>query len=1046
MAKQKIDEQISYNWLFVILAGAFMFVTGWAVWDETVTRREYKGYQERFFEIEEDLAKADYELQKALLDPAACPAACAGMLEGKKDAPKQCEVKCGTAQRYVELHARRKEINEELRGDAKAEKVEQLQAEIAALKEAEFEVTQVMTFTKAEWSEQDYYSRLARHAYLKDPDNADLVAKFQEERNKAIALKERSAQEDRVVEEAMAKRKAAEALLAKEQRADETKAITKELETIGRAEFDAKRKWEASKGNKGGLFGAKTEVKQFNLPRIETVDRCTSCHVGTTRGGFENVAEVEFRTHTFRRTIFKYHPPDEFGCTSCHDGQGKATTKFYAHAPSNDEDPHAFHTHFWEFPVLKGPPGGEGNEYMQAKCRGCHQEQVELRSEIFCEIDAECAPLSTEKTPVTCNESAPQNASKALASMASLPGTPPVEESDIKDKPAKVCTARRGTPLLVDLAPTYTAGVKIVEEVGCYGCHPINGFRDMPKVAPDLTRVATKLDPSYLVSWIQYPKAHRPESRMPNFFPEVLDPDAYPFPVDVGEFTQKRLEEATAMAAFLLDISAKTEKYKYELEAIPAGLSGDATRGKTAMGALGCAGCHNLPGDETNTPERINRSSQFDHGPNLWDMGAKTSKEWIYSWIRDPRRYNPVTRMPSLRLTAQEALDIATYLVTLEGEKQFDKVSGDVLADEALIARGKGLVKQYGCFGCHLVEGYETQPGIGADLSAFGVKLRERLDFGDYVTDHNQQTWNTWTISKLRHPRVYAYEAQAPVVLFMPEFELNEDEVRKVMTFLKSNRGDAADMSATVLRHRLSEEKLALERGRTMVRRFNCNGCHDVDGHSGELATLPHLSGSNAINGPPPLSNQGLKTQPSWLFEFIRAPFRMRPLPKLRMPTFGFSDVEASTLVRMFSAMDDAAYPFTFYGDVGPENADEAKIGKAIFDAAGCQQCHVVGALGDGPVPDAIKAPNLLMGQDRLRPDWLTLWLADPGALQKNTAMPSFWMGGNQMEMYLQTSAEFQAAMQGIAPNIVKQYAASPLLQIQATRNFLFRMDRSAPE
>jgi hypothetical protein len=42
VAKRKVDEQISYNWLFFLLAGAFGAVTFWAVYDETATRREYK--------------------------------------------------------------------------------------------------------------------------------------------------------------------------------------------------------------------------------------------------------------------------------------------------------------------------------------------------------------------------------------------------------------------------------------------------------------------------------------------------------------------------------------------------------------------------------------------------------------------------------------------------------------------------------------------------------------------------------------------------------------------------------------------------------------------------------------------------------------------------------------------------------------------------------------------------------------------------------------------------------------------------------------------
>src|SRR5262249_50107630 len=64
----KIDEQISYNWLFFLLAGAFGAVTFWAVYDETATRREYKNYQEAFFKIETDLAEKNFKEKKAALE------------------------------------------------------------------------------------------------------------------------------------------------------------------------------------------------------------------------------------------------------------------------------------------------------------------------------------------------------------------------------------------------------------------------------------------------------------------------------------------------------------------------------------------------------------------------------------------------------------------------------------------------------------------------------------------------------------------------------------------------------------------------------------------------------------------------------------------------------------------------------------------------------------------------------------------------------------------------------------------------------------------
>lgn len=1074
MAKRKIDEQISYNWLFLLLAGLFSFVTFWAVYDEAVSRREWKQYQERFFEIETDLAKAELERAEAYLDVAECPKACfadavtdeCGASPDAKCVQKlessrakiedECRANaCAPAARLAELEAQRASIQEDLRGP-RAEEIKALEAELSEINFEEFDKNQNWTFTKAEWSEQDYYFRLARHAHLANPDDGDAKAAYEEQLAVVEELRARTAEEGALVDDVMARRKEIEARLAKARRAEELTAVEKEIEKIKLRQAEAKRVYDTAKGKQGGLFGAATAVNQYDLPEIGKVDRCNSCHLGTTRGGFEEVAEVEFRSHTFRRTLLGIHDPDKFGCTTCHDGQGTATIKFFAHAPGMDEDVHAFHKHYWEFPVLKGPPGGDGTEYMESKCRSCHQEQTELRSTITCELDVECAPLVTsepgEKPDVVCDVPALMERVAAQHAFDTLPGTP--EEALPKPKDnggdeVKMCVDRRKkTPLLVDLAPNYTKGVKMVEEAGCYGCHPIAGFENLPKPAPSLTRAAIKLDPGYMVSWIQNPKLHRADTRMPKFWPELDNPDVYPFPVDVQAETARRASESRAMAAYLLDVSQKTEKYPYELEAMPAGLVGDVARGNQLFSDRGCMGCHDHPEGEDKSPKRKNRASHFDHGPDLRDIGAKTTREWIYSWIRDPRRYSPTARMPDLRLTPQEALDIATFLSTLKGEKTFDRVAMADLADPALIEEGKALVKKYGCYGCHLVEGYENEPGIGADLSAFGVKLPERLDFGDYITDHNQQSWDAWTINKLRHPRVYSYTGQSPVETRMPEFGFTEDEVRALMVFLRSNRG-GVEIESKVLRHELTDLEKRRERGRTLVRMYNCYGCHEVDGHDGELAEFIMAQGDdpnvpNSIKRPPPLTQQGFKTQPGWLFRFLKHPFRMRPQTPVRMPTFGFSDEEANTLVAMFSSLDGVPYPFTDYADVKPADEGEYRVGKALFDAAGCQKCHVVGELGEGPAPYELKAPDLMMAGERLRAQWLDLWLANPSPLQPKTAMPSFWGGGNQMEMFM-GNPEFTGAIQGIDPEVIRAFLSGPQAQIQAVRNFLFTMKKPGP-
>src|SRR5207244_3886789 len=108
-----------------------------------------------------------------------------------------------------------------------------------------------------------------------------------------------------------------------------------------------------------------------------------------------------------------------------------------------------------------------------------------------------------------------------------------------------------------------------------------------------------------------------------------------------------------AIVAYLFEKSRPAE--------VPAASGrGDATRGEKLIGARGCFGCHQIDPRAEATRDLIGTYRQF--GPNLAGVGSKASRDWIYQWILDPKRWNPETKMPNLRLTPEEALDIAEYL------------------------------------------------------------------------------------------------------------------------------------------------------------------------------------------------------------------------------------------------------------------------------------------------------------------------------------------------------------------------------------------------
>src|SRR5262249_8581037 len=58
----------------------------------------------------------------------------------------------------------------------------------------------------------------------------------------------------------------------------------------------------------------------------EQVDRCNTCHMGVDSANYTSASiDRAFRTHPYRGTLIATHPIDRFGCTSCHQGQGRAT-------------------------------------------------------------------------------------------------------------------------------------------------------------------------------------------------------------------------------------------------------------------------------------------------------------------------------------------------------------------------------------------------------------------------------------------------------------------------------------------------------------------------------------------------------------------------------------------------------------------------------------------------------------------------------------------------------------------------------------------------
>ena len=871
----RIAEEQSLRIVFFVSSMMFVVVTGWAVWNEEATRRPWKEYQAEFNRLEYQQVSQELAVERSKLDSPEARAARAKL---------QGDVQAAQAR---------------LAGPevAKAQKL------LAALEAEYADMNMRGQFIKSELDEALYW---VEHAIYEKKDTKESKAKvagiekqLHEITPKVEAL---GARVDQAQAEVKRFRADAEKFQAKiDELVAPVAALERRLASIKARSLEVKQ-----------VVVEGLAVNEFKEP-ILTVDRCTTCHLGINRPGFEQMKQP-FRTHPHQEVLFGKHPITQFGCTSCHQGQGPALEVDSAHG----EVKH------WERPLLRG-------SFVQVSCRTCHLEEREL-----------------------------------------------------------------------PLAPVYSQGRGMVEELGCFGCHNLPGFEKLPRVGPDLTRIATKVDPSWLFRWIKEPKGYLPKTKMPNF--------------DLSD------EDVLNIAAYLLAASQPMPELRGALKA-----GGSVERGRDIMSKVGCLGCHRIAGiepkgepseaasavsatnsgatssaGETGAPavavgEEVSQPATArltapppapenqDFAPDLSKIASKVNADWLFSWVKNPKHFRPTTRMPSLRLSDDEARAVTAFLMTLGQKRPIAGLDQEVKKAER-IAAGERLIRKRGCFGCHDIKGFETAEKIAPDLSNYGHKRLLELFFGEAV--QVKQTWEDFTFWKLKNPQIYATER---VEQLMPNFGFTDEQAKTLRVFLKSM---STHRPQALFERKLSDEELAIQNGRGLVKRYNCNGCHVIEGQGGAIAAFY----PDKTKIPPPLEvgglHEGEKVQATWLYQFLGRPTPLRPWLEVRMPTFALGIEDATTLTRYFAAMGKQRVPYE-YVSLHEPLAENMRAGRLLMskDYFDCFSCHQQGDKKPEGPPEGW-APDLSLAKRRLRPVWIAKWLKDPQKVQPGTKMPSYYPGG----------------------------------------------------
>jgi hypothetical protein len=758
------------------------------------------------------------------------------------------------------------------------------------------------------------------------------------------------------------------------------------------------------------------------------VDRCESCHMGIREPVKLTAAAMSlpgkkpdeyaraFTSHP-EPDLLKIHDPDKFACTPCHQGNGRATTSV--------EKAHGHYEH-WLWPIFS--PGN-----YESGCEICHSADMVVVTNDVGWVVSEGKDLFRQRGCVGCHryEGYDKEPEDLLSVAQQIRQLDQERKDNLKqagdlmkqaDKAESNEEANRLNDRAVALKVTNSKlDLRIVQ----LDRSTRSLLQDMKKVGPNLKDIRLKLSKNWIPVWLKKPSDFRANTKMPNF--RLSD------------------DQIKAISAFIWQ-SALTDS-------LPKHKPGNAAHGKELFETRGCLACHS-----------IGEGDQLQGGTfaaNLTRVGEKANYDYLVRWVHNARErtrpYCPLekkdigpedykkkglpnvfdlehsrcpndghelqvqnmTVMPSLRLSPQDAEDVASYLITLKKQEPSSYPDASFMDDPNLKDEGKKWVRHFGCAGCHEIAGLEDEGRIGTELTTEGSKPIERLDFAlltevaqrggsEPITDADdlarlpegpaKQPWydqKGFFEHKLAEPNIWDKGKDKPETekLRMPNLHLTKEQIRALTTFLLGSQENPLPPS---YQYRPLDYRRDIQEGWWVVKKYNCMGCHQlIPGQKTSLMGMARYKDAQE-QLPPKLLTEGARVDPEWLLRFLKNPSLsttdtnrngVRSYLQVRMPTFSFSENELGKLVRFFQAL--ARQPFPYIPEEVPVlTAKETEMARSLFSstAAPCLKCH---ATGDPAHDRFATAPNFLQARGRLKPDWVERWIIDPQAISPGTSMPS---------------------------------------------------------
>jgi mono/diheme cytochrome c family protein len=372
--------------------------------------------------------------------------------------------------------------------------------------------------------------------------------------------------------------------------------------------------------------------------------------------------------------------------------------------------------------------------------------------------------------------------------------------------------------------------------------------------------------------------------------------------------------------------------------------------GRALLAREGCVHCHSLT-----LPDGA-RLTPADDPPSLEHISQKTSREWIFAWIKNSQAYSSTATMPNFQLSDNDARDISAFLISQATQLPEAAPPAPALAtpSDADTQAGTSAYGESFCASCHAMQnaaGLLVGGNVGPELSGIGTKAKP-----------------DWLRQWIRNPKVYDPETA------MPHYRFDEKQLSLIAGFLETKT--VPDFVANIHLEAPTVQQIA--HGKQLVNEMGCAVCHQINGIHRPEDFAPDLS---AVGSRPLAKIVFVPGMEQKLATYIEAKIKQ---PRsfgsaLKMPQFNLSTTQVDELVTALLAQTDraralparlriAGHPASNYEPAGP-------AGRLMRDL-NCFSCHTINGRGGD------MAPDLTWEGSAVQRDWLLKFFKNPNTLR----------------------------------------------------------------